>query len=307
MHNDTNASSPTAFRGILLILATVMLFSLMDTLSKYLARYYPVSMILWSRYLIHTLLFLVLALSRRGLSMIRTERLPIQLLRGVLLSAAAFCFVSAIAHMPLAEATAIAFIAPILVTLLAVLFLKEKVETGRWVAIACAFAGVLVIIRPGSEVFTWAAMLPLTNAMFFAAYQILTRSLSGRESPYAMAFYPGLVGLILFSCSFPQHWVLPQSGTHLLLLTGGGFLGGASHLIMIKAFELTPASRLAPFSYTQLIWITLCGYFVFGNLPDHWSLAGIGILIASGIYCANHQRLSAKEAGRMAEGSPTGD
>lgn len=298
MHTDTEPLSPV-FRGMLLMLSTVILFTCMDTIAKYLSRFYPVSMILWSRFLIHVILFLAIVIPQRGLAGLRTARMGMQFLRGLLLSGASFCFVTAITYMPLAEATAIAFLAPILVTLLAVFFLKEKVETGRWVAILFAFGGVLLIIRPGSDVFTWAALLPLLNAAFFATYQVLTRRLAERDSQYAMVFYPGLVGLIVFSLTLPRAWVTPAAPWHLLLLGVGGVIGVSSHLIMIRAFTLAPASRLAPFSYTQLIWVTVAGYVVFGNFPDRVSLAGIAVLLISGMYCANHQRLSERESRRL--------
>lgn len=306
MNANSEPLSPV-FRGMLLMLSTVILFTCMDTIAKYLSRFYPVSMILWSRFLIHVILFLAIVIPQRGLAGLRTARMSLQFLRGLLLSGASFCFVTAITYMPLAEATAIAFLAPILVTLLAVFFLKEKVETGRWVAILFAFGGVLLIIRPGSDVFTWAALLPLLNAAFFATYQVLTRRLSERDSQYAMVFYPGLVGLIVFSLTLPRVWVTPADPWHLLLLGVGGVIGVSSHLIMIRAFTLAPASRLAPFSYTQLIWVTVAGYVVFGNFPDRVSLAGIAVLLASGVYCANHQRLSEKESRRILIDTPPGD
>jgi len=309
MNTATEPLSPV-FRGMLLMLTTVMLFTCMDAIAKHLSRFYPVSMILWSRFLIHVVLFLAIVMPRRGLAGLRTTRLSQQFLRGLLLSGASFCFVTAISYMPLAEATAIAFLAPVLLTVLAALFLKEKVETGRWVAILFAFGGVLLIIRPGSDVFTWAALLPLLNAAFFATYQVLTRRLSSQDNQYAMVFYPGLVGLIVFSLilALPAGaWVTPRDPWHLLLLGAGGLLGACSHLIMIRAFTLAPASRLAPFSYTQLIWVTVVGYIVFGNFPDHWSLAGIAILLVSGIYCANHQRLSEREARRVLIDAQPGD
>lgn len=309
MNADTDRLSPV-FRGMLLMLTTVMLFTCMDTIAKYLSRFYPVSMILWSRFLIHVILFIAVVVPRRGLAGLRTARMCLQFLRGLLLSGASFCFVTAISYMPLAEATAIAFLAPVLLTVLAALFLKEKVETGRWVAILFAFGGVLLIIRPGSDVFTWAALLPLLNAAFFASYQVMTRQLSGQDSQYAMLFYPGLVGLLVFSLVLllpTGGWVTPRDPWHLLLLGAAGLLGACSHLIMIRAFTLAPASRLAPFSYTQLIWVTVVGYVVFGNFPDRVSLAGIAILLISGIYCANHQRLSERESRRLLSDTPGGD
>ena len=308
--NTDNAPLSPIFRGMLLMLTTVMLFTCMDAIAKYLSRFYPVNMILWSRFLTHVLLFLAIVVPQRGLAGLRTARMSLQFLRGLLLSGASFCFVTAITYMPLAEATAIAFLAPVLLTVLAAVFLKERVETGRWVAIVFAFGGVLLIIRPGSDVFTWAALLPLLNAAFFATYQVMTRRLSDQDSQYAMVFYPGLVGLIVFSLILVLPagvWVTPRDPWHLLLLGAGGLLGASSHLIMIRAFTLAPASRLAPFSYTQLIWVTAMGYFAFGNFPDRWSLAGITVLLASGVYCANHQRLSEKESRRILIDTPPGD
>ena len=288
-------------------MATVVLFAIQDTVSKYLTRHYPVSMILWIRYLIHIVLFLSIVLPRKGFAVIKTERLAIQIMRGSILSLSALFFTLALKYMPLAEASAIAYISPLLVTLLAVLVLKEKMEKGLWGAIALAFIGVLILIRPGSDIFTWAAFLPLVNAIFFATYQILTRRLSGLESPYSLIFYPGLMGLLMYSFALPSTWSTPQNAWHILLLIALGVMAVSSQLIMIKALELAPASRLAPFSYTQLIWTTLFGYLIFGDFPDSWALTGICILVASGIYCANHQRLSEKEARRLLIDTPPKD
>ena len=300
-------SNSQIFRGMRLILITVVLFAIQDTISKYLTRYYPASMILWVRYLIHVALFLAIVLPRKGTSAIRTERLPIQLLRGAIMALSALFFTLALKYIPLAEASAIAYISPILVTLLAVLILKEKMEKGLWGALFFSFAGVLILIRPGSDLFTWAAFLPLVNAVTFATYQILTRHLSGLESPYSLMFYPGLMGLLMYSFSLPSTWVTPENAWHIFLLIALGVLAVSSQILMIKAFEIAPASRLAPFGYTQLIWTTLFGYLFFGDFPDQWSLAGIGILIVSGIYCANHQRLSGKEARRILSDPPPKD
>lgn len=282
-------------RGMVMVLGVVAFFTLMDTISKYLSRYYPVSLILWARFFFHTLLFVAVLAPRIGTELIRTRRLGWQLLRGLLLASAAFCFVTAIKYMPLAEATAIAYLNPILISLLAVFFLDEKIEFGRWVAIFVAFAGVLIVIRPGSSVFTWAALLPLLNAFLFAAYQVATRRLANVESQYSLIFYPGLVGLGLFSLVAIPVWTLPTP-FHLCLLVIAGFISGAGHLVMIHALKLAPASRLAPFSYTQLVWVMLAGYLMFGNFPDGWSLLGIGLLIASGLYCVHHQRSSERES-----------
>ncbi len=293
------SAGPTAHthnpRGPLMIMTAVALFVVMDTISKYLSRFYPVPAIVWARYFFHVLLVLVALGPRLGLGLVRTRRLGVQLVRGLLLAGSTLFFVFAIRQMPLAETSSITFIAPVLVTLMGAFFLKEKVETARWLAVAGGFAGVLIIIRPGGGVFSWASVLPLCCAACFACYQILTRKLANLESPYTSIFYSGLVGSVLMSLTLPYVWVRPHSLYHALLFVVIGIIGGLSHLILIKAYDYAPASRLAPFSYTQLIWVTVMGYLVFGQFPDHWSLVGIAVIMASGIYIATHQQLSERQ------------
>lgn len=305
--SETSDGRPQVFRGMLMIIMAVAIFSVMDALSKYLTRFYPVALVAWSRYAFHLLLVVIVLGPRFGLSLIRTARPGAQLVRGLLLAIASISFISAVKYMPLAEATAIAFLGPLLIVVMSVLFLKEKVEPARWIAVLCGFIGVLVIIRPGSSVFTWAALFPLTNAIAFASYQILTRRLSGLESAYTSIFYSGLIGTLLLSATLPYVWVMPQNGLHLALLIATGVLGGLSHLILIKAYDYAPASRLAPFSYTQLIWVATIGYVVFGDFPDTWSLVGIGILMASGLYTATNQRRSDRQRLDEQTSLPTAD
>jgi drug/metabolite transporter (DMT)-like permease len=200
------------------------------------------------------------------------------------------CFILALKYLPIAEASSITFISPMIVALLAVVFLGEKVERSHWLAILAGFLGVLIIIRPGTGVFVWASLFPLGSAFTTAIYQVLTRRIAGLESVFTSIFYPGFIGLLTFSLILPSAWTVPQSGLHLALLITAGLLSAASHLILIKAFDYAPASRLAPFTYSQMVWATLMGYLVFGNFPDFWSLAGIFILAAGGIYLATHLR-----------------
>ena len=290
--DEPRTQNPQVFRGILLVITAVAVLSVLDSLSKYLTRFYPINLVAWARFTFH-LLFVIVALGPRyGLALVRTARPGAQILRGLLLAMSSVLFVSALKYMPLAETSAISFLAPLLVTMMSVLFLKEKVELARWIAVLCGFIGVLAIIRPGSSVFTWAVFLPMGCAVTYAAYQILTRRLAGLESPYTSIFYSGLVGTLLLSAMLPFSWVQPQSFLHVALLVINGMLGGLGHLILIKAFEHAPASRLAPFSYLQLIWVMAIGFVAFGDFPDNWSLVGIAILMTSGIYTATHQRNS---------------
>jgi drug/metabolite transporter (DMT)-like permease len=292
-------------RGALMIMTAVAMFVVMDSIAKYLSRFYPVPAIAWARYVFHLLLVVVALGPRLGLHLVRTRRLGAQLVRGLLLAGSTLFFVFAIKQMPLAEASSITFLAPVLVTLMAAFILKEKVELARWLAVAGGFAGVLIIIRPGSGVFTWASILPLACAACFACYQILTRKLANLENPYTSIFYSGLVGSVMMSLALPYVWTVPQNLTHALLFVVIGIIGGVSHLILIKAYDYAPASKLAPFSYTQLIWVLISGYLVFGDFPDHWSLIGIAVIVTSGIYIATHQRMSELQQRReMQERAP---
>lgn len=290
--NETGSGKPQILRGILMVMAAVAIFSVIDALSKYLTRFYPVAMIIWARYTFHLLIVVVVLGPRFGLALVRTARPGAQIMRGLLLVTASILFVNALKYMPLAESTAIAFMSPLLITLMSVVFLKEKVELARWIAVFCGFAGVLTIIRPGGSVFSLAAILPIGNAICFASYQILTRKLSGLENTYTSIFYSGLIGTLLLSAMLPFFWVPPQNGLHIALFVILGFIGGLAHLILIKAYDQAPASRLAPFSYSQLIWVSVIGYLAFGDFPDTWSLVGIAILVVSGIYTATHRHIS---------------
>ena len=148
---------------MMMVMTAVAIFSVVDVLSKYLTRSYPVALVVWARYAFHLLLVVVVLGPRYGLALVRTARPGAQILRGLSLTLASILFISALKYMPLAESTAIAFVAPLVVTLMSVLLLKEKVELARWVAVCCGFVGVLIIIRPGSNVFSWAVLLPLGN------------------------------------------------------------------------------------------------------------------------------------------------
>ena len=279
-----------SLRGMMLVLLAVMLFVAMDTTTKLLVAHYPVSVVMWLRFIVHVGLLCAVLLPRYGVSVIKTSRLRVHFLRGTLLITSSFFFATALRYLPLPEVSSITFISPILVTLLAVRLLGEKVELGRWIAIGCSFGAVLLIIRPGGAVFSWAALLPLLTATLFAVYQIMTRRLTGVESPVSLIFYPGLVGLVLYGIGFMTEPQIPSDPWHLVLILVGGILSVASHPTLIKAFQYAPASQLAPFTYAQLVWVVVAGYLVFGHLPDALTLVGITILIASGVYCADRQR-----------------
>jgi len=301
----TAGQSAHPLRGILMIMTAVAMFTVMDSIAKYLSRFYPVPGIVWARYAFH-LLFVVLILGPRLKGrLVRTDRLGWQVLRGFVLAASSMFFFSALKFMPMAEASSITFLAPVLVTLGAAVVLKEKVEPARWMAVCAGFIGVLIIIRPGSGVFDSVALLPLATAACFATYSVLTRKLAGLENPYTTLFYSGLVGTVVLAVVLPFAWVAPANPVHAALLVLMGLIGGGSHLVLIKAYEHAPASRLAPFSYTQFVWVIIIGYVVFGDFPDRWSLIGIAVIVASAIYIATHQRLVERQRRLLPQKTPT--
>ena len=284
-----------ALRGILLMLIALGVFTLMDSIGKYLSRFYPVPGIVWARYAINVLMLLAFLAWRGELRYVRTARPALQVARGALLGLATVIYFTALAHMPLAEASAIAFVLPLFVAVLAVPMLGERLDAPRLVAILVGLVGALVIVRPGSAAFTVYALLPLGMALMNALYQILTRKVAGVEPALTSLFYGSMVGAVMFAPVLPFAWQTPQDPWHWVLLLVLGLLATVGHFILIRAFDYAPATLLAPFVYTQLLWTMLAGLLVFGDFPDHWSLAGMAIIVAAGLYLASRQRLTVKK------------
>jgi drug/metabolite transporter (DMT)-like permease len=292
MGTTTELDKSRPLRSILLIMLAVSMFTWMDSIAKYLARFYPIPGIVWARYVFHLLFMLLIFGPTMRWQLIRTRRPGMQIVRGLMLAVSSLFFVTALKFMPLAETSSITFIGPILVTLGASLLLKERVEPARWAAVIAGFIGVLIIIRPGSAVFSPVALLPLGTAASMAVYTLMTRQMAGAEHPITMLFISAVVGTVVLTLCLPFGWKAPESALHVVLLAAMGLIGGGSHLVLIKAYEGAPASRLAPFSYTQLIWTLALGYLFFGDFPDEWTLVGILVIVASAIYVVTHQRLA---------------
>jgi drug/metabolite transporter (DMT)-like permease len=282
--------SPHLFRGILLIMLAVFLFSSMDTLAKFVLRSYPLPLLIFARYAVHTLLMLVLLAPRMGFDLLRTTRPGVQVLRGLLLVGSTGLFYLALRYLPLAEAAAITFVAPVLVTALSGPLLGERVSRRQWAAVTLGFIGVLVIIRPGGGMLTHASVLPLMTALLFALYQIMTRKLAGRENPFTTLFFTALVGTLAASLMLPFGWQTP-SLIQSALMVAIGCLGGLGHFLLIRAVEIASPTALAPFIYTQLVWSTLLAFIAFGEFPDLVSLLGMLVIIAAGMFAVNWRRI----------------
>lgn len=281
-------------RGIALLVLAVFFFVLLDSTSKHLATRWPVSLLVWIRYGVHLLLMSALLAPRLGMRLVSTRRPWLQIARAGCLLITSWFIVAALQRMPLAETTAIVFLAPLMVTVLARLLLRESVSPLRWLAVGTGFVGVLLVARPDGAMDHGGVLLALCAAGAFAGYQILTRLLSPTERPLTLLFYTALVGTVLMSFALPWIWHGPRPDPIALsLMIGMGVFGGIGHFLLIQAFRCAPASTLSPVLYIQLAWATVLGWMFFGQLPDAMGMLGIAIIGAAGIMTALGARTAA--------------
>jgi drug/metabolite transporter (DMT)-like permease len=275
-----------AFNGILLAVGASASFALLDSIAKHLSETYPTPMVAWARYFFHVLVMLAILLPRWGLRLVTTRRPLLQVGRGMCLGLSSITFFAALARMPQAEATAIAAIQPILVTVVAVLWLKELAPRGTWVALVASFAGVLLIIRPGTSVFATGALLPLLTVVFSAGYTLLTRRLAGVDDSVATLFIGGVVATLLLCGLLPFFWTTPASWFDVLLFVCAGAIGAGGHLLLVRAYERASATTLAPFAYAHTVAALPMAWLVFGTFPDRLALSGMAVIVATGVAMA---------------------
>jgi drug/metabolite transporter (DMT)-like permease len=273
---------------ILLVIAAVSLYAVIDGLAKVMVQDMDVMQIIWSRY-VFALPLLPFVVGRRWPELFATERPGLQVARGLLPIVGGIAIVLALGTMPLADATALMFVSPLMLTALVVPLLKERVGLHRWSAVVIGFLGVLIIVRPGGTTMQWAALLPLLTAFLYALYQIATRVLS-RTTPSLVTFaYMVVVGTAGSTLALPFVWRTPDA-LGWAMMAASGLLHGLAHYLVTRAFALAPAAILAPFNYAQLIGATAFGYFVFGDLPDRWTIVGALVIVAAGLYVAYRER-----------------
>jgi drug/metabolite transporter (DMT)-like permease len=275
-------------RGILMMCFAVLSFAAMNTFTKELRPELPVIVIIWGRYFFHLLLIFIM-FPRRIPTLLDCSDKLLQIVRSVLVLLATACMFFALGYMPLADAVAITFVAPLLIVALSAVLLKEVVGPRRWGAVIVGFIGVMVIIRPGAGTFQIAALLPLTAALFYAIFQIITRIISHRSDPLNMLFYTAVTGAVVMTAIVPFSWQTP-SYDQWLMLVAIGLLGGLGHYALIRAYERSETSLVAPFAYTEIIWATLLGFMVFGDFPDIYTFLGTVIIITSGVYILQRER-----------------
>ena len=283
----------TLGRALPLFLLAGLCLSSLDATAKVLVRDHPLFLVVWARYAGQMLVATPFAWRRAGPGFWRTPRLRLQLLRSTMLLCATFCFFGGLRFLPLAEGSAITFLAPIIVVLLSGPLLDERPDRTRWIAAFTGFAGILILLRPGSAVFHPAALLLLLAALCNALYFLLTRKLVD-DDPHTTLFYSALVGTISLSLALPFALeaglpTLSESLPFVLL----GLFAGVGHWLLIGAFRRAPAALLTPFAYLQIIWATAYGLALFGQLPDGWSALGMVVIVGSGLMLALRERAGA--------------
>lgn len=276
------------FRGILLLMSSTIFLATSDAMAKYLAKSLPPVEIAWLRFTMFVLIMLPIVL--RHPRAMKSLTPGIQTLRGIAMLSSSVFFISGLQYLPIAEASATAFIAPIFVTALSILFLAEKVGTRRWIATIVGLIGVFVIVKPGTAAFHPAAILPILSALGWACTLVLTRKMSGADSVITTMSYTALVGFLMLSAVVPLYWVTP-TWQQVAIGAAIGIASTTGHWIVVLAFRYADASVLAPFSYSQLVWVTILGFLMFGEIPDIWTAVGAAIIIASGLYTAHRERL----------------
>ncbi len=273
--------------GILLSVLAVAVFAIGDVATKYLMLRHDVTFVVAVRYVVNLSLLLAVLAPRHGRALLRTRRTGLVLFRAACLVSASLFMGLALKTLPVGETIAIIYLAPFGVMALAVVVLGEKVSTLGWVAAAVAFAGVLLIVRPGSALAPGGVVFALLTALATVAYNFLSRSLAATETTEAMLVVTALTGTVVFGLLLPWTWDGRVPGRFdLSVLLALGALSALGHALFTAAFRETPASRLAPFNYVHLVFAAILGWAFFGHVPDAMTQAGMALIVAAGMTSA---------------------
>jgi drug/metabolite transporter (DMT)-like permease len=287
MPSPAPAAAPNrTLTGILFMLAASSMFPVMNGLVQVLSARYSTEQIVWARAASHFVFVLALFIPPLGVAVVRTTQLKWQVIRSMVHLLSMLCFFSGVKYLPLAKAASISFTAPFFVALLAWPMLGERITPNRLMAVIVAFLGVLVVIRPGSEVFQWASLYMLGSAACYGLYQILTRRVAGHDPAETTAVYSALVGTVVMSIWAPFAWTPIASWSDAALLFSLGIIGGTAHYFVARAMIYAQANIIAPFGYWQLVGSVIVGYIISGYLPDAFTWIGAGIIICAGLFIA---------------------
>jgi drug/metabolite transporter (DMT)-like permease len=280
-----------------LMVVALFCFACLDSIAKFLNQHMHPAQVVWCRYASAFFLMSLIINPWRHPGLFDTRRTTLQLSRGLLLLGSTALNFVALLYLQLDQTAAIVFSTPFWVALLAGPILGERLGPRRWAAIVVGFLGVLIVIRPGLGGLHWAATLSVLSAICYAVYNIATKVLSRHDSTETTLFYGNLIGFAVPMPLMPLLWTTPDSfGVILGMVAIGGF-GTVGHYLLIMAHRLAPAGILAPFIYTQIVWMISFGWLFFGQLPDRWTLIGAAVVISSGIYLLHRERVRRLERG----------
>lgn len=280
-------------RGIFFICLAMALIACQEAMAKYLGQYLPMLQVIGARYFGHFLLMAAVLMPRHGLGVLRAKRPLVQVGRSVLLLIDTSLFFFSLTLIGLAEATAIFFTVPLLVVILSVVLLGEKHGPRRFLAVLTGLIGMLVITRPGSGVIGYGALLTLAAAFCVSLFNIITRKLADEDPIAVTMFYTALAGAVIMLLIVPFAWESPEGWRQWAALLTIGIAGGAAHSCIIASHFFAPASTVAPFMYSQIFWAVGFGFLLFGALPDRYTVLGGLIIIGSGIYLLQQQKVKA--------------
>lgn len=297
---DSTPEAAAPASAIFLVIAACFLFSFLDASAKYLVlQGLEAPFVTWVRFAVHLVLVLVLFRVWSSRMMFRTGNLPGQVARGVLMFGSTIFNFMALQTLQLAETISMAFFSPMVVVALAGPLLGEWAGWRRWLAVIVGFIGVLVVTRPGFGEFGVGYLFSLAFVACHSLYIIMTRKMAATESAESLIFYSALTPVLFLLPAVPLYGSMPQGGLQWGLLVVTGVCGGLGHWLLIKAYKQATTAALAPYPYTQIVWMVALGWFVFNDLPDMWTLVGASIIVASGLYIIHREhrlRLASRAA-----------
>jgi drug/metabolite transporter (DMT)-like permease len=270
--------------GIALVSLATLSFAALDAAAKWLVQSLPVIEVVWLRFATHVLVMAAILAPTRGRALVRVHSLRLQALRALMLASMTGLNFWALQYLQLAETGALQFSVPILIALLSAWFLGERLDARRWVAVVCGFAGVLLVIRPGSQAFHPAILLSALNALIYAAFSLLTRRMAASETPESMQWLSAAGAALVLAPFALAQWRWPDGALTWALIVFTGLTGGVGHLFVARAHRHASAAVLGPFLYQQILYMTLAGWLVFGQVPDAFVIAGALVVVASGLY-----------------------
>ena len=278
-------------KAIILNLSAWVMLPIMDGFAKYLSTTIPILQITWSRYFFTVIFVLPIMLIFFRKNFKWTEQPKLQLFRGLLLFCANILFFYSISVISLSKALTLAFVAPLIVTILSPMVLGEKVGIRRWAAVITGFIGSLIVLRPGFVEINAASIAALGTGFLYGIYLIVTRKLHNSDHPLLTLLITGVVGAIIGSSIMPAVWVQPTISDWYMMLAIG-FFASIGHLLLILSLRYADASKLAPFGYFEIITNIIIGYFFFNHFPDSWTFIGLFVIISSGIYIFRRESIN---------------